>query len=132
MVYTFPPPGYPGIGVHLTRLLSGELLIGPTATYQKSDHPPALPETPLERFLDKSRPLLPDLQLEDLEYAPAGVRAKPVPPNSPRPFEDFVLAEEASARGVLHLIGLESPGLTASPAVAEYVCDWFDRSGRRG
>jgi glycerol-3-phosphate dehydrogenase len=128
MVYGFPPPGYPGIGVHLTRLLSGELLLGPTATYLNAPTAPADPVTPLSVFLAESAPLLPGLALEDLAPWPPGIRAKRLPPGSADSFADFAIVEEPASAGVVHLIGIESPGLTSCLSLAREVTR---RCGRR-
>jgi len=129
MIYGFPPPGYPGIGVHLTRLLSGELLLGPTATYLDAPVAPRTPLTPLAEFLREAEPYLPGLTISDLEPAPSGIRAKSVPPGSAEPFEDYTIEEDPPGSGVVHLIGLESPGLTACLSVARYVADRLEGLG---
>jgi glycerol-3-phosphate dehydrogenase len=121
MIYGFPPAGYPGIGVHLTRTVGGELLLGPTATYQASEEPPALPVTPLSEFAALAASYVPGLQEHDLERAPSGVRAKTVPPGSGEAFGEFDILEEPEGSGAVHLFGLESPGLTASLAIARHV-----------
>jgi len=129
MIYGFPPPGYPGIGVHLTRTTSGDLLLGPTATYQSSAEPPALPTTPLATFAALASAYLPGITERDLEPAPPGVRAKTVPPESGEAFGEFEIVEEPRGSGAVHLFGIESPGLTASPAIARYVrAAWPARS----
>ncbi|MCI4324613.1 MAG: FAD-dependent oxidoreductase [Thermoplasmata archaeon] len=121
MVYGFPPPGYPGIGVHLTRTTSGDVLIGPTATYIDSMDPPPLPHTSLATFAELASAYLPGLTERDLEPAGAGVRAKTVPPGSGEAFGEFEIVEEPPGSGVVHLFGFESPGLTASFATADHV-----------
>jgi L-2-hydroxyglutarate oxidase LhgO len=128
MIYGFPPPGYPGIGVHLTRTTSGELLLGPTATYQDSPEAPALPTTSLATFAAHANAYLPGLTERDLEPAPPGVRAKTVPPESGEAFGEFEIGEEPERSGAVHLFGIESPGLTASLAIGRYVSDlWRPR-----
>jgi L-2-hydroxyglutarate oxidase LhgO len=78
-------------------------------------------EAHAERFLAAASRYLEGLQLDDLVPDQAGVRPKLVPPGGGVP--DFLVAEE-SARGMpgwVNLIGIESPGLTASLEIAEYV-----------
>jgi glycerol-3-phosphate dehydrogenase len=123
MIYGFPPPGFPGIGVHLTRTVAGELLIGPTATYQDSPVAPALPVTSLAEFADLASAYVPGITEDDLAPAPPGVRAKTVPPGAGEAFGEFEIFEEPPGSGVVHLVGIESPGLTASLAIARYVVD---------
>ena len=121
MVYGFPPPGYPGIGVHLTRTTRGEVLVGPTATYQESFEAPALATTPLSTFAALADAYLPGITERDLETVPAGVRAKLVPPGSGDAFGEYEIGEDPEGSGAVHLLGVESPGLTASFAIAEFV-----------
>ena len=121
MVYGFPPPGYAGIGVHLTKTIDGTVLIGPTASYLDSAVAPALPLTPLEEFATLASAYLPGLTVTDLEPAQAGVRAKTVPPGSGEAFGEFEIFEDPPGSGAVHLFGIESPGLTASLAIGEHV-----------
>jgi glycerol-3-phosphate dehydrogenase len=123
MIYGFPPPGYPGIGVHLTRTTGGELLLGPTATYLSSLEVPPLPITSLATFAELAAAYVPGITERDLEPGPPGVRAKTVPPGSGEAFGEFEVVEEPAGRGAVHLFGIESPGLTASLAIARHVRD---------
>jgi L-2-hydroxyglutarate oxidase LhgO len=121
MIYGFPPPGFPGIGVHLTRTTSREVLIGPTARYQQSPEAPPVPVTSLETFAELAGAYLPGVTPRDLEPAAAGVRAKTVPPGSGEAFGDFEIFEAPAGSRAVHLFGVESPGLTAAFAIAEHV-----------
>ncbi|HEV2315967.1 MAG TPA: NAD(P)/FAD-dependent oxidoreductase [Thermoplasmata archaeon] len=132
MIYGLPRPGYPGIGVHLTRSLDGPLLLGPTARYQDDETASASPTTPLEEFAAEVAPILPGLDASDLVRGATGVRAKLAPPGSSEAFEDYVIREEPAGSGAIQLVGIESPGLTASLAVGEYVARLIDASERRG
>jgi glycerol-3-phosphate dehydrogenase len=123
MVYGFPPPGFPGIGVHLTRLLSGELLLGPTASYLDSAVLPPEPLTSLSDFCREAAPYLPGLTVEELEPAPAGIRAKAVPPGSGEAFGDFLIDARPAGRRAVQLVGIESPGLSSSLSIARYVAE---------
>ena len=61
------------------------------------------------------------VELEDLAPEFAGIRPKLQTPGGA--FRDFVIAheEQAGFLGLINLIGIESPGLTAAPAIARYV-----------
>lgn len=121
MVYGIPPAGYPGIGVHLTRTVDDELLVGPTASYLDSSQPPSTPQTSLEEFARMGRTLLPGLRSDELAGWPPGIRAKRARPGSAEAFEDFLVEELPPGRHAVQLVGVESPGLTASLALARYV-----------
>jgi len=102
--------------------LDGRLRFGPDAEY--------LPDRRLDYGVDASlrpafgeavRRLLPAVRDEDLEPDTAGIRPKLQGPGDG--FRDFVVADGAGvgAPGTVHLVGIESPGLTASPAIARRV-----------
>jgi L-2-hydroxyglutarate oxidase LhgO len=78
-------------------------------------------ETKRAAFGEAVRRLVPSIQDDDLTPDLAGMRAKLQGPG--QGFRDFVVAEE-SARGLpglVNLVGIDSPGLTSSPAIAEEV-----------
>jgi L-2-hydroxyglutarate oxidase LhgO len=64
--------------------------------------------------------MLPELAAEDLQLAYSGIRAKLVPPGQ-NGFADFVVARDALAPRAIHLVGIESPGLTSCLAIADRV-----------
>jgi L-2-hydroxyglutarate oxidase LhgO len=68
----------------------------------------------------RAKPMLPDLEAADLQLAYSGIRAKLVPPGQGG-FADFVIARDAAVPRAIQLIGIESPGLTSSLAIAERV-----------
>ena len=75
---------------------------------------------PLGDFLRGALPLLPELKLEDLKLAYSGLRPKLVPPDK-HEIADFVITRDAAWPRAIHLVGIESPGLTSAPAIARYV-----------
>ena len=72
-------------------------------------------------FASAVRGYWPDITADALEPAYAGVRPKLVPPGAPA--ADFLIQgpERHGVAGLVNLFGIESPGLTASLAIAEYV-----------
>lgn len=124
----YPLPTSLSLGLHLTRTVENQLLLGPTAhpVASKEDYESGWP--PLEFFLEQGRRLLPGLAGEDLTPAHAGIRPKLVVPSTDDhqitaapPAGDFVVERDCRHPGVIHLIGIESPGLTACLALAEEV-----------
>ena len=120
LVYPAPDPTGHGLGVHLTKTLWGTLLIGPNARYvnDKNDYENALESR--ESFCARARKLLPHLEPDDLRSAYAGLRAKLTPPYR-HGAEDFVVARDPAYPHIIHLVGIESPGLTAAPSLARQV-----------
>ncbi len=127
LVYPLPHPEGMSLGVHLTRTVWDTVLVGPTARYvaRKDDY--ESDRLPIEEFVRRARPLLPELKTEDLRLAFSGLRAKLVPPrdasgNEPAgPAPDFVITRDTTSPSAIHLIGFESPGLTSCLAIARYV-----------
>ena len=120
LVYPLPHTDGLSLGVHLTRTLWGTVLVGPTANYisEKDDY--ERNRLPVEEFLRRAKPMLPELEAADLQLAYSGIRAKLVPPGH-EGLADFVIAQEAAAPRAIQLIGIESPGLTSSLAIAQRV-----------
>jgi L-2-hydroxyglutarate oxidase LhgO len=118
----YPVPAQAGLGIHLTLDLAGALRAGPDTEYV------AAPRYDVDarkaaRFGAALRRYVPSVRDEDLSPDYAGVRAKLQGPG--QALADFVI-EDASAHGVpglVNLVGIESPGLTASEAIAERVVE---------
>lgn len=118
----YPIPSKESLGVHVVLDTGGRLRFGPDAEYLP-DRTTDYRVDPARRadFAEAARRLLPDIRDEDLEPDISGIRPKLQ--GKGEPFRDFVIAEE-SGRGLpgfYDLIGIESPGLTAAPAIAEHV-----------
>lgn len=122
LVYPVPPPGITGVGIHVTLDLDGRMRLGPGIEYiQRIDY--TVNETGRQLFYEGARKFLPFIDLEDLEPEMAGVRPKLQGPGEEQ--KDFVICHEVKRGlpGLINLIGIESPGLTASPAIAGMVRD---------
>ena len=116
----YPTPEQVGHGIHWRQALDGRVLLGPSAHYVEAiDY--AVNETHKQAFYNSAKRFLPFVELEDLAPESAGIRPKLQGPGEA--FRDFVIAHEEKLGfpGLINLIGIESPGLTASLAIARYV-----------
>ena len=113
----YPVPDSPHtLGIHLTRTLGEETLIGPSA-FQVSDKDDYEIKTPREEFEKGALAMVPDLNIRRIYPGYSGNRPKVYYHGELQ--ADFVIQRQE--RGRVHLLGIESPGLTAAPAIAEYV-----------
>jgi L-2-hydroxyglutarate oxidase LhgO len=117
LIYPAPLKNHVGLGVHLTMDLNGRLKLGPDATYidREEDYHVAPEKAAL--FFEQARKFLPFLKPENVSADMAGIRPKLQGPDDD--FADFVIRPDAP--GFINLVGIESPGLTASPAIARFV-----------
>ncbi len=116
----YPLPVRAGLGVHLTLDLDGSLRAGPDTEYVSAARYD-IDETKRVAFAEAVRRYLPELRDDDLTPDFAGIRPKLHGPETT--FHDFVIADAAQhgVPGLYNLLGIESPGLTASEAIAEHV-----------
>ena len=117
----YPPPlkDTLGLGIHTVPDLTGRLKFGPNAYYvDKLDYKV---ESPVEPFWSDIVTYMPTIKKDDLRPDMSGIRAKTQGPGEKA--RDFVIEHEEKRGypGFIDLIGIESPGLTSSPAIAESV-----------
>ncbi|HET6970721.1 MAG TPA: NAD(P)/FAD-dependent oxidoreductase [Phenylobacterium sp.] len=118
LIYPTPEPG--GLGVHVTLDLAGQARFGPDVEWVDAPHYDVDPAR-AERFYDAVRVYWPGLGDGQLVPAYAGVRPKISGPGDPA--ADFRIEgpAEHGAAGLINLLGIESPGLTASLAIGAEV-----------
>jgi L-2-hydroxyglutarate oxidase LhgO len=118
LIYPVKDPRAPGLGVHLTLERGGGVRLGPDTEWvdARDDFRPAPHKHAI--FHAAAERLLGPLDPADLTYDGCGIRPKLRAPDEPDE-KDFVLLEQPA--GVVHLIGIESPGLTAALDLASRV-----------
>ena len=125
LVYPVPLPKVTGVGIHATLDMDGRMLLGPSAEYIDSvDY--AMDDRNRRLFYESVKPFLPFIEYDDLAPEMAGVRSKLQCPGED--IRDFVIRDESDRElpGFINLIGVESPGLTASSAIAKQVAAMVD------
>jgi glycerol-3-phosphate dehydrogenase len=120
LVYPLPHPDGLTLGLHFTRTLWGTLLLGPTAKYVDSKDNYERGRMTIPEFAEDVKHMVPEIEEADLQLAYSGLRPKLVPPLE-RGIADFVIEPDREFPRVIQLVGIESPGLTAAPAIAQHV-----------
>lgn len=120
LIYPVPVPG--GLGVHLTIDLGGQARFGPDVEWIDTlDY--TVDPSRSDSFYAAVRTYWPGLKDGALQPGYAGIRPKIVPKGAPG--QDFVVQgpQTHGVAGLINLFGIESPGLTASMAIAEHVLE---------
>lgn len=122
LVYPVPYHNLEGIGIHVTIEMDGGVKLGPDVTYLESNiYDYKVDPAKQETFFRSAKKFLPFLEFDDLSPEMAGIRPKLQGPGEP--VRDFYIKEESQKGydGFINLIGIESPGLTSSLSIANYV-----------
>lgn len=122
LIYPLPVAG--GLGIHATLDLAGKLRFGPDVEWIDAiDYTVA--RTRASEFTDAIRAYWPQVDPQRLEPGYAGIRPKLL--RDGKPLADFEILREQRARStIVHLLGIESPGLTACLAIGDHVRSLLD------
>ena len=118
LVYPVPEQG--GLGIHLTLDLGGQARFGPDVRWiDEIDY--RFDDSRADEFVAAIRTYLPGIDRENLSADYTGIRPKIVGPGQPA--ADFRIDSQKvhGVAGLVNLFGIESPGLTSSLAIADYV-----------
>lgn len=114
----YPVPSKNGLGIHATFDMSGQLKFGPDTEFiSKIDY--SVSESLRSQFEQSIKEYFPLIKHNKLQPSYAGIRPK----LKEGEFNDFIIQdeEEHGIKGLINLFGIESPGLTASLAIADLV-----------
>ena len=117
LVYPLPEPG--GLGIHLTLDLGGQARFGPDVAWRESEDYAFTADR--ERFAAAIQSYFPGLEPERLSPAYVGLRPKRVGPGQPAADFGWQAQSLGDGAGLLHFLGMESPGLTSALALGERV-----------
>ena len=109
----FQLPSAMGKGVLVTPTVDGNLMVGPNANDQDSKEDVATTGEGLAYILQTGGQSVQALPRQAIITSFAGLRAHS------KKYDDFFIGEDAKIKGFFHAAGIESPGLTAAPAIAE-------------
>jgi glycerol-3-phosphate dehydrogenase len=109
----FPVPGPVSKGMLVIPTVEGTVLVGPTADTVDSKADFATTSERLDQILESGKTMIPFVSRNDVITNFAGLR--------PCLDEDFYIEPSKKAPAFVQVAGIQSPGLTASPAIGEYV-----------
>jgi glycerol-3-phosphate dehydrogenase len=110
----FQTPTEKGKGILVTPTVDGNLMIGPDATLAQDKDDKCTNSDNLDYVYKTATQSYTGLNMKKSITVFAGIRATP---NT----SDFIIEESSKCRNFINVAGIESPGLTASPAIAVYV-----------
>jgi glycerol-3-phosphate dehydrogenase len=118
-IYPVPPKGDSFLGVHITPTLEGNILLGPSSETVRDKDDAATTRPVMDRLKAEAFVLVPGLSRFPFIHGYAGLRPKLTVSGE----ADFIIEESSARPGWINLVGIESPGLTAAPAIAARVAD---------
>ncbi|CAI5757447.1 unnamed protein product [Candida verbasci] len=126
LIYPCPNPNASSLGTHLTFDLGGQLRFGPDLEWLDIEKADDIDYTPnpknLTNAFEAVKTYFPAITQSSLNPSYSGVRPKLISSTQSKlQFSDFIIKQEDGFPGFVNLLGIESPGLTASWAIAEYV-----------
>ena len=110
----FFTPTKKGKGILITETVDGNILLGPTAD-EIDEENTATTAAGLETVIAKTKTMVKNIPLYNTITSFAGVRAYSAEKH------DFIVENSKKVNGLINVCGIESPGLTSAPAIAEYV-----------
>ncbi|MCX5668158.1 MAG: NAD(P)/FAD-dependent oxidoreductase [Candidatus Omnitrophica bacterium] len=117
----FPLPSKNSKGVLVIKTSDGNPMIGPTAEDVDDKEDLATSDEGFKKVLSRAQRLVPSINGNDVIAYFAGLR--------PASGEDFIIRHEASVPGFINVAGIQSPGLTAAPAIALLVLRILKKNG---
>ncbi len=117
----FPIPTRFSKGILVTPTVHGNVLLGPTSVPTAERERPPVEVIGLEEVAAQAKRLVPAIDIKQSIAVYAGLR--------PSGYDDFRIQLERSPAGMLSLAGIESPGLTAAPAIARLAVRLLSQAG---
>jgi L-2-hydroxyglutarate oxidase LhgO len=118
LIYPVPVPG--ALGIHATLDMNGSVRFGPDIQWVEDISYSLAPDLP-QKFSRAVAAYWPGVRERDLAPSYCGIRPKSHGPDAA--FADFCIQDVGAhgVRGLINLFGIESPGITASLAIAQHV-----------
>ena len=120
MIYPVPVKELGVLGVHITPTIEGNILLGPSAEFIDDPKDKRTTREMMNMLLKETKELIPALPEKAVISAYAGIRCKLASAESGG-WADYRIEESKNTSGLINVVGIESPGLTAAPAIAKEV-----------
>ncbi len=120
----FPVPTKESKGILVIPTAEGNIMIGPTSDTVESRHDKSTSRHGWERIYGETVKILPSLSPSDLIASFSGLRARG---NT----GDFIIEPSPASPRFINAAGIDSPGLTAAPAIAGYIRQLLEEAGLR-
>ncbi len=120
MIYPVPQKELGVLGVHITPTIEGNILLGPSAEYIDDPDDKRTTKEMMKTLFCEAKEIIPSLPEKAVINAYSGIRCK-LASQKEGGSADFIIEESKQTPGFINLLGIESPGLTAAPAVAKEI-----------
>jgi glycerol-3-phosphate dehydrogenase len=130
----FPVPSDVSKGILATATVHGNTILGPTARDQDDREDKSNTAAGLDEVLSGGKKLIPQVDARHVIAIFAGLRAAGNAPCQTPGVDyqrDFIVEAPQAVRGFINIGGIESPGLTSSPAIALRVIDLMKDAGEK-
>jgi glycerol-3-phosphate dehydrogenase len=120
LIYPIPQEKYGFLGIHITPTIDGNILLGPTAENIDDINDTKTTKNKIKTILDEAKKIIPSISKKMVINSYSGIRCK-ISPKENKKISDFKIENSKNNPGFINIAGIESPGLTASPAIAKEV-----------
>jgi len=127
MIYPVPIRELGVLGVHITPTVEGNILLGPSAEFIDDPMDTKTTKSMMKTLLKEAKEIIPGIPDKGVINAYSGLRCKLASPDSGG-WADYRIKESEKNPGLINLLGIESPGLTAAPAIAKHVVGLISKS----
>ncbi|MFA5839874.1 MAG: NAD(P)/FAD-dependent oxidoreductase [Candidatus Margulisiibacteriota bacterium] len=117
----FPLPNSKSKGILVIKTSDGNPMIGPTAQETEDKNDLSTSDEGLKKVIESTKKLIPSINQNDIIAYFAGLR--------PVAGDDFIIRHEEKVPGFINVAGIQSPGLTAAPAIALMVIGLLKKQG---
>ena len=127
MIYPVPVKELGVLGVHITPTIEGNILLGPSAEFIDDAEDKRTTKEMMKTLLKEAREIIPAIPDKAVINAYSGMRCK-LASLKEGGWADYQIEEGKQTPGLINLLGIESPGLTAAPAIAKEVTKMISQS----